>query len=63
MFYKATSFRIPRMREIVLCSVGMYLVKTVSFPPNPPPDLSYLVTAIDGIHRYVQSQNTQEKKS
>lgn len=54
-FYTRT-LRIPRVRfrEIAVFSVGVYVARAITSPPNPPPDPPCLLTALDIIHRHVQ---------
>ena len=43
-----------RMRDIVLCSVGVYVARAICTPPNPPPDPPSLWVAIEAARTQLQ---------
>lgn len=58
-------FGVPRirMREIVAFTVGLYIVRVLTCPPNPPPDTPYHILAIDLLHRYSTSANEKQNNT
>ncbi len=61
-FYSRT-LRLPKWsvpHEMALYAVGVYSIRLVTCPPNPPPEPPCILTALDIVHRYVRAQRRHD---